>query len=191
MLKVAGSAKLSFVFPARKPIAYAFYSNMDRLVSYLPHIEMVHEETDYEYRMLYQSTELGTYHLSIYCDVRMELPPGNRLIQLVSVENLPPVETVLTVNSTTGRGFFSSEATFHEVGPDETRIDFQMNLGANLPRPLGMRFMPGRVVDNVANGITNRRLREIVQGFLDSSLADFPFWEERLEMLVAEQQHSR
>lgn len=185
MLKVAGSAKLSFVFPARRAIAYAFYSNMDRLAKYLTHIEMADKYSDYEYRMLYQSTELGTYHLSIFCDVRMELPPGNRVIRLVSVENMPPVETKLTVNSTTGRGFFSSEASFHEEGKDETRIEFQMNLGANLPRPLGMRFMPGRMVDNIANGITNRRLREIMQGFLDDSLADFPAWEDRLEAQVA------
>jgi hypothetical protein len=69
MLKVAGSASLSFVFPARRPIAYAFYSDMQRLVSYLPHIELLYEETEFEYRMRYQSTELGTYHLSIFCDV--------------------------------------------------------------------------------------------------------------------------
>ncbi|MFO7537391.1 MAG: hypothetical protein R6X32_04940 [Chloroflexota bacterium] len=182
MLKVAGSASLSFVFPARRAIAYLFYNNMERLVSYLPHIEMLYEENEFEYRMLYQSTELGTYHLSIFCDVRMELPPGNRVIRLVSIENLPPVETKLTVNSTTGRGFFSSEAHFHDEGPDQTRIDFKMRLGANMPRPLGMRFMPGRVVDNIANGITNRRLREITEGFLELSLADFPTWQERLEV---------
>jgi hypothetical protein len=177
MLNVAGSANLSFVFPARRPIAYAFYSDMHRLVSYLPHIDLLHEDSDFEYRMHYQSTELGTYHLSIFCDVRMELPPGNRVIRLVSVENLPPIETKLTVNSTTGRGFFSSEASFHDEGKEATRIDYKLRLGANLPRPLGMRFMPGRVVDNIANGITNRRLREIVEGFLDNSLADFQVWQ--------------
>jgi hypothetical protein len=48
-----------------------------------------------------------------------------------------------------------------------------------------MRFMPGRVVDNIANGITNRRLREIIEGFLDDSLADFPAWRERLEAQLA------
>lgn len=181
MLKVAGSASLSFVFPAKRSIAYAFYSNMVRLVSYLPHIDMVHKEGEYEYRMCYQSTELGTYHLSIFCDVRMELPPGNRVIRLVAVENLPPIETKLTVSSTTGRGFFSSEAQFHDEGNDQTRIDYKLHLGANLPRPLGMRFMPGRVVDNIANGITNRRLREIMEGFLEASLADFPSWQTQLE----------
>jgi hypothetical protein len=185
MLKVAGSATLSFLFPARRPVAHAFYSDMTRLVSYLPHIDLLNQEGDYEYRLCYQSTELGTYHLSIFCDVRMERPPGNRLIRLVSIENLPPIETKLTVNSTTGRGFFTSEAHFHDEGVNQTRIDFKMNLGANLPRPLGMRFMPGRVVDNIANGITNRRLREIVEGFLDASLADFPTWQEQLEAEVA------
>jgi hypothetical protein len=188
MLKVAGSAGLSFVFPARRPLAFAFYSDMERLVSYLPHIDLLYEERDYEYRMRYQSTELGSYHLSIFCDVRMELPPGNRVIRLVSLENLPPIETKLTVNSTTGRGFFSSEAYFHDEGPDQTRIEYKLNLGANLPRPLGMRFMPGRVVDSVANGITNRRLREIIEGFLEGSVADFPVWQERLEARIASKQ---
>jgi hypothetical protein len=188
MLKVAGSAGLSFVFPARRPIAYAFYSDMQRLVSYLPHIDLMYEETAYEYRMRYQSTELGTYHLSIYCDVGMELPPGNRVIRLVSLDNLPPIETKLTVNSTTGRGYFSAEAQFHDEGSDQTRIDYKLRLGANLPRPLGMRFMPGRVVDNIANGITNRRLREIIEGFLEDSLVDFPTWRERLEAQLASRQ---
>ena len=181
MLKVAGSASLSFLFPAGRAIAYEFYSDMHRLARYLTHIELATVVSDYEYRMRFRSTELSSYHITILCDVRMELMPGNRTIRIIPVENLPPIEAKSTLNSTVGRGFFSSEAFFHDEGNGQTRIEYELQLGAELPRPLGMRFMPGRVVDNIAKNITNRRLKEIVQGFLDDSLADFSNWRQQLE----------
>ena len=47
---------------------------------------------------------------------------------------------------------------------------------ATPPRPRGMRFMPSKMVDKIANNITNHRMREIAEYFIESSIADFPRW---------------
>ena len=149
---------------------------MTRLSNYLQHIEMVNSLPDYQYRLYYKTVELGTYHIHVLCDVRMDIAPGYHTMRVVPVENLPPIETYVTFNATTTRGFYSSEAFFHDEG-DETRVEYTLAIQAKPPRPKGMRFMPGKMVDKIANNITNHRMREIAEYFIESSLADFPRWQ--------------
>lgn len=180
MIKIAASARFSFIFPADRVTTYEFYSDINRLVSYLQHIELVSSGPDLQYRLYYSTVELGTYHIHVYADVRMDLVPGHHTMRLVPIENLPPVETAVTFNSTTTRGYYSSEAFFHEEGK-QTRVEYMLKMMAKPPRPMGMRFMPGKVVDKIANNITNHRMREIANYFIESSVADYPRWQaERL-----------
>ena len=172
MLKIAGSASLSFLFPADRVTAYNYYSDMNRLVNYIKHIEIEHAFSDYEYRLYYHSLELGTNHFHVYCDVRLDCLPGHHIIRIASIENLPPIEPKSTINTTTARGYYSSEAIFHDVG-NQTRIDYKLRLQTDLPRPLNMRLMPGRAVNNIAKTITNRRIQEIAEHFISSSIAGF------------------
>ncbi|MCB8943696.1 MAG: DUF1997 domain-containing protein [Ardenticatenaceae bacterium] len=172
MLTIAGSASLSFLFPADRVTTYNYYRDMNRLVSHLKHIEIADTFPDYQYRLYFHSVELATYHFHVYCDVRLDCPPGYHVIRIVSLENLPPIESTSTLNSTTARGFYSSEAFFHDLG-NQTRIEYKLRLQTDLPRPLGMRLMPRRAVNGIAKTITNHRIQEIAEHFINSSIAGF------------------
>ncbi len=180
MIKIAAKARFSFLFPADRKTTFEFYSDMNRMADYLQHIELVDCQSDSEYRLYYNTVELGTYHIHVYCDVRMDSNLDDYSLTIVSVENLPPIETEVTINATTTRGFYSSESTFHEEG-DETRVEYTLSLQAKPPRPKGMRFMPSKMVDKIANNITNHRMREIAEHFIESSIADFPRWQAERE----------
>jgi hypothetical protein len=176
MIKIAAKARFSFMFPANRETAFEFYSDMTRMAAYLQHIELVNTLSNVQHRLYYNTVELGTYHIHVYCDVRMDLNRNDHTMSIVPVENLPPIETAVTINATTTRGFYSSETLFYEAG-DETRIEYTLSLEAKPPRPKGMRFMPSRMVDTIANNITNHRMREIAEYFIESSIADFPRWQ--------------
>lgn len=149
---------------------------MTRMVNYLQHIELVNALPGSQYRLYYNTVELGTYHIHVYCDVRMDMDSDCQTMRVVSVENLPTIETEVTINATTTRGFYSSETFFHEED-GQTRVEYTLSLQANPPRPKGMRFMPRQMVDKIANNITNHRMREIAENFIESSIADFPRWQ--------------
>ena len=185
MIKISGSARLSFLFPADRALTYLYYSDMNRLVSHLQGIDLVHTYSDFEYRLYYHTVELGTYHIHAYCDARMDVVPGNRVIRIVPIENLPQVETLVTINSTQTRGYYSSEAIFHDKGK-ETQVEYTLTIQAKPPRPMGMRFMPRRIVDKIAKNITTHRIREIADHFIESSIAGFPAWREAYEQSLAE-----
>lgn len=175
MIKIAAKARFSFMFPADRKTTFEFYSDMGRMVQYLMHIEIVDTQPDCQYRLYYNTVELGTYHIHVYCDVQLKTDFNQSNISMVSIENLPPIETDVTINATTARGFYSSEAFFYDEG-DETRVEYTLSMQATPPRPKGMRFMPGKMVDKIASNITNHRMREIAENFIESSIADFPRW---------------
>jgi hypothetical protein len=155
---------------------FAYYSDMTRLVQHLKYIELVDSEADNEneFRIYYKTVELGSYHIHVYCDVRMDLD-GGTAIRIVPIENLPLIKSNVTINSTTARGYYASEAHFLPAG-EHTRVEYSLSLRANPPRPKGMRFMPGKMVDNIAQNITNHRIKEIADAFIESSIDTFPVW---------------
>lgn len=177
MIKIDSQVQFSFMFPADIATTFAYYSNMQRLAQHLKYIELVDSEpeAENEYRIYYNTVELGSYHIHVYCDLRMELD-GGEMIRLVPVENLPPIKTKVTLNATTARGYYASEARFYPAG-DYTRVEYSLSLHANPPRPKGMRFMPGKMVDKIAQNITNHRVKEIANAFIDSSIDHFPIWQ--------------
>lgn len=175
MIKLAGAATLTFDFPAPLTVAYAYYSDLETVLHFLPHIEVVETFGPDHFRLLYASREFGGYSMQVYCDLRALNEGGMHVIHIVPEENLPPVEVSAGVNSSVGRGFFSSRGLFFENG-EETRIEYEFELKSQLPRPLGMRLMPGRVVNGIARNVTRTRMREIAEGFIDRSLAEFPCW---------------
>jgi hypothetical protein len=175
MIKIAASARFSFMFPADRVTTYEFYSDIGRLVTYLQHIELESSSPDQQFRLYYSTVELGTYHIHVHADVRLDLVPGHHTMRMVPIENLPPIETEVTFNSTRTRGYYSSEAFFHDEG-EQTRVEYMLKMMAKPPRPKGMRFMPSNLVDKIANNITNNRMREIAEYFIESSIADYPRW---------------
>ena len=174
MIKVRGSVRRSFIFPANLPLAYAYYGDVARVLNYLPHICLVRAYGPDRFRLSYSTTELGAYQIHILADVQTTLEEGWR-IRVHPLAGIEPAPARAGLNSTTALGYFQSESVFHEDG-DQTRIEYSLKLQAQLPTPLGLRFMPGRVVDSIARSITGMRIREISEGFIERSLSAFPHW---------------
>ena len=174
MIKISGSVRRSFLFPAKLPLVYAYYGDVGRLLNYLPHILMVRAYGPDRFRLLYNSTELGAYQIHIYADVQTTLEEG-WVVRIHPLNGIVPVPSQAALHTTTAQGKFSSRSTFEDAG-DSTRIVYELNLEADLPLPTGLRFMPGLMVRRIAQGITNARIREISDGFVDRSMEAFPHW---------------
>lgn len=174
MIKIIGAATQSFVFPAELPIAYAYYGDVARLLNYLPHISLVRAYGPDRFRLLYSTTELGAYHIQIFADVQTTLDKG-WVLRVHPLDGIPRAATSASLQSSTAQGFFSSRSEFRDDG-GQTLIDYRLALRAKLPTPLGLRFMPGGMINRIARSITNSRIREIVEGFVDLSIAAFPHW---------------
>jgi hypothetical protein len=174
MIQVAASARRTFTFPAELPIAYAYYGDVGRVLTYLPHICMVRAYGPDRFRLLYNTTELATYHIRIFADVQTTLDRG-WVIRVRPLTGIAPVEAESGINSTAAQGYFTSRSVFQEVG-DQCQIEYSLQLRAKLPKPLGVRFMPGAMIDRIAKGITSTRMREISDGFIERSIAAFPHW---------------
>ncbi len=178
MIKINSAVRFSFMFPADRPTAFAYYSDMRRVAQYLKYIELADfdpEKPGHEFRLYYNTVELGSYHIHVYCDIQVDANEEAYTINLEPIESSPPIHTKVTINSTTARGFYTSEAKFIEAG-EQTRVEYMLSMKAKPPRPKGMRFMPGRMVDKIAQNITNHRVKEIAEEFIANSIDAFPEW---------------
>lgn len=175
MIEIAGSVRRSFAFPAERAVAYTYYSDVSRLLNYLPHISLVRAYSHNEFRMLYRTTELGAYLIRIFWDVRVILDERGRLICINPLEGCSPVKAEAGLSSSTGQGLFFSESVFHDASPS-TEIEYRLRLQAELPTPLGLRLMPRLVTSRIARSITQARMREIAEGFIELSVEAFPHW---------------
>ena len=182
MIRVAGSARRTFNFPADLPTAFAYYSDVGRILTYLPHIFLVQAHAYDQFRMLYSTLELGVYHIRIFCDLRttLDVARDRWAIHINPLRGVPPVSPKAGLSASIAQGDYSSSSVFHDEG-QKTRIDFRMTLQARLPTPLGLRLMPASVVDGIAGNITNARIHEIASGFIQRSMDAFPYWLEEMQ----------
>lgn len=175
-MKIAGSMSRSFTFPAEIVTAMRYYEHLPRLIPFLPHIRMIGSYGDNQYRLVFASTEMGAYQISIYANVQTLCLPEERSIRIFALEGKPTIKSKSTFNSTEAEGYYTSEALFTPEGEEETRIEYRLELAANLLRPKGLSFMPALMVNSLSQNITNWRIREIMDGFIDKSLDAFPEW---------------
>lgn len=175
MIDVTGSIKRAFLFPADPLTAIDYYSELPRIVQKMPHINLVEIYRHDRVRVLYKTEELGSYTIRIFCDLQIIPEPEERVVTLLPLETYPPVEAKASVNTTTTQGKFALQAYFYEAD-GRTRIEYEIQLKASPPRPLGMRLMPRRVVNRIAQNITDSRVREIADGFIEATVAAFPTW---------------
>jgi hypothetical protein len=178
-IKVGGSVDRSFLFPGKLPTAYAYYADVGRLLSYLPRICLVRAYGPDRFRLLYSSTELGIYHIHIFADVQTTLEEG-RVLHIRPLNGVPPVRAWADVHSSTSQGYFESRSVFHDEG-ERTRIDYHLQLQADLPAPTALRFVPGAMLAGIAKGITHKRIHEISEGFIGRSTDAFPYWLAEIE----------
>lgn len=172
MIMVAGQAERSFLFPADIDTAYAFYSDIGRLISYLPYIDLLHNDAENSHlRVKYSTTELSTYLINIISDIEYELDPPNYTYLIRPIDRLPAIKPQTTMNSTSARGYFTLESRFMLGNTvEETLIEYRLTMQARLPTPGALRFMPGRIVSSITSGITNGRIKEIIDGFITNSI---------------------
>ncbi len=172
MIDVAGSTHRAYAFPAGRAAAFAYYADFRNVVSSLSLISLVKAYGGERYRLVYHSTELGLYRVRIFCDVQVRLDRENWVLH---VDPWPapaaaPCESGMTLTQAQGR--YSSESIFHDEG-DHTRIEYRLGLSARLPVPLGLRLVPGPLLDGAAHGITARRMHDIIEDFILHSVKAF------------------
>jgi hypothetical protein len=175
MIQVSGSETRSFTVPAELPTAFAYYSDLGRILTYLPHISLVHAFSADQFRVLYSTTELGIYHIRIFCDLQASIDERQRSLILQPMTDVPQIRPAAGVKSATTHGYYRSKSVFRNTG-SATSIEYSLELEAALPTPFGLRLAPGHVVNRIAHDITVRRTREIADGFIARSIDAYPSW---------------
>ena len=122
--------------------------------------------------MLYSTIELGIYRVRIYCNLQTDLDHEKMVLRVIPLEDAPTVKNKISMYSLTAQGVYSSESTFKPYH-DQTEIVYQINLKAELPIPFAIRFMPKKLLNEIAQGITQRRITEIADGFIQRSLGAY------------------
>jgi hypothetical protein len=168
-IRIFGQARRSFIFPSDLDSAFTYFSDIDRIFSYLPHITLSNHFTNSSYRLIYQSTELGVYHVSIYADLKIELDQHSKVLRIKKAPTIEPVPAEAGWNQISGQGSYESQSLFSAQG-NHTRIDYSLTLQSALPVPGAARVMPEYIRNAVANSITHRRIREIADAFVVRSI---------------------
>jgi hypothetical protein len=175
MIKISGQTTRNFTFPAPLDTAFGYYSDLNQLLAYLPYIEVVDVDLETNhFRAKYSTKELGTYEINILCDLTFEIDMANYALHVRAVDRLPVIKPRASLSSTEARGYFTCDSYFTPGETiDQTAVEYNLTIHSKLPRPTGLRFMPGRVVSGIASGITNGRMKEIADGFIQNSIASF------------------
>ena len=172
MINISGSVKRSYIFPASPEIAFEFYADLERTFRFIPHITLKEKGEQGHYRMLYDTVELGVYRVKIYCDLETNLDRDQMALYIQPTENVRIVKNKIGMYSLTAQGEYSSKSLFlpHQ---DQTEIEYQFRLHAELPLPFGARFMPKKLLNDISESITTLRMQEIADGFIQTSLRAF------------------
>ncbi|MFN2134357.1 MAG: hypothetical protein ACK2UK_00270 [Candidatus Promineifilaceae bacterium] len=175
MIKLNGAAQREFCFGANAASALAYFGSLSSMIQHLPHIELLEEFSSSEVRVRYSSLELGAYTITVITDLVSEMDEDNLAITIRPLDGREAVKSEATLNSTIGYGYFASAAYLEDAG-DKTLIDFRLKIAATLPRPRGLRMMPGRVVSRIASSISQGRVNEIIDGFMANAIEAYPQW---------------
>ncbi len=168
MIRLAGAVQRSFTFPGRVPEACAFFGDFERLLPYLPHIRPVETYAPDQFRLLYHTTELGLYTVRLYCDVQVTINPERTRLTVAPLPGHAPVAPRATLRSLVAQGCFASESRFMPAGR-RTRVDYALQLSADLPKAVSLSLVPDAVVEHIAAEIAARRIAEIADGFIRNS----------------------
>lgn len=169
MITITGSVHRSFQFPGSCKAAFDYYADIRHTLNMLPHISIVRQYTVDQFRVMYSTTELGVYRVRMLCDIRVELDREAWTLCIQPMDNPLPVTSEVGIYSLTGAGSFTSQSCFRNTGAS-TQVEYQFRLGADLPVPFGIRFMPESVLNGIASSITQWRIDEIVDGFIQRSV---------------------
>lgn len=175
MITLNGTVHRKFYFPADPLTTLVYFSRLSRVAYLLPHINVVDIHDDDKVRIRYQTVELGAYTINIFCDLQSTTDIRKQEILIAPLDGYQAVNSSATLNSTTSYGYYSSSAQIYAEG-DGTGIDYRFQFRSDLPRPRGLRMMPKRVVDRIAQSISLGRVEEIAEGFMQNALDAFDDW---------------
>jgi hypothetical protein len=176
MIQLAGSAKRSFFFPADFRAAMAFYAKMEQIIKHLPYISLDRIYSDTQFRVRYSSTELTVYNIKLFCNLEMSIDYDNALIKITTLPGKNNIKSKAGLHSSEGTASFISTSRFVSEG-DHTRIYYHLKLNANLPKPLAFSLVPEKITNHIAQNIANRRIDEIADGFIASSLQEYQHYD--------------
>ena len=172
MISITGTAHRSFIFPSDLPTTFEYYNDVGRMFHFLPHISLLQQFAVNQYRMLYNTTELGIYQVRVICDLQAESDRKTWALRFSPLKDAREVQSDAGMYMLTGYGYFNIESLFFEEGKT-TRIEYHLKLRANLPIPHGLRLVPRRVTQTIARSITQWRIDEIIAGFIERSVRVF------------------
>ena len=172
VIKIAGTTHRTFSFPADIATASDFYRDFSRLLNYLPHIQLVKAHGPDQFRVMYHTLELGVYRVRIYCDLQVRYDEATQTLHVAPLLSKPPVRSEATVYSLTAQGYFTSRSVFRPRS-EHSLVDYQLGLEARLPKPIGLRLMPDRVIEQIASNIAEWRIHEIAGGFITRSVQEY------------------
>lgn len=172
MITLDGSTRRTFTFPDHLDAATRFYRDFDTVLQLLPHISLVQKYGPNQYRALYHTTELGAYRVKIYCDLHVQFQAATQTLHVAPLRGLPPVKQSVGVQALVAQGYFTSKSVFRTHGA-ETRVDYELQLGASLPKPFALSLVPDSVMNQIASSIADWRIHEIAEGFITRSIAAY------------------
>ncbi len=172
MIKIAGTTRQTFSFPADVTTVSTFYRDFSSILHYLPHIQLVRAYGPDQFRVMYHTLELGVYRVRIYCDLQVRYDEATQTLHVAPLLNKPSVRSKATVHSLTAQGYFTSRSIFRSRR-EHSLVDYQLSLEAWLPKPFGLMLMPDGVIEQIASNITEWRIREIAGGFIARSLEEY------------------
>lgn len=175
MITLNGTIQRRFFFPADPITTLIYFSDLSRVTYLLPHITVVEAYSSDKVRIRYQTVELGAYTINIFCDLDSTVDLDKMEIAIGPLAGCQQVAQESTLNATTGYGYYESMA---KLFPDDagTAIDYHFQFKSDLLRPRGLRMMPKRVVDRIAQSISLGRVEEIAEGFMENALEAYDDW---------------
>ena len=163
MLDLSASTGGTTTLPGRRPIVYAFLSDLPRLVDFLgPDVQAVGMVEPERVRVRYRTEELGFYPVEMLIDLDLETHPDARLLRLRSTERPPEVVAEVGPHGVRARGRLDLEVRFTDAGPN-TRIAYTLTVGARVPRPAALAFVPEAWITGLAERLAAERLETMTE----------------------------
>lgn len=175
MITLNGTIQRRFFFPADPLTTLIYFSDLSRVTHLLPHINVVDAYSSDKVRIRYQTVELGAYTINIFCDLEGIVDVEKQVITIGPLGDREEIASEATLNATTGYGYYTSSAQLFPEA-EGTGIDYHFQFQSRLQRPRGLRMMPKRVVDRIAQSISSGRVEEIAEGFMKNALEAFGDW---------------
>ena len=175
MITISGATKLTFTLPTDIDTAFSYFADLRRVIRFLPRIQFIRDFDENFLRLCYVSHELNAYDIKIFCDAATEIDYANYAIRISPQPGPEPIKPKATLHGASTMGTYQSESYFFVEG-EQTRLEYHIQLHAELPKPWSLKMVPDTFMNSIAGNISQHRIHEIADGFIERSLADLPRW---------------